>query len=358
MSVSTVVHRSAAEMPVVVPCLASTDTVKAVRWASAVSLPGTTRGSCSASRRHPSIGRQMTPLVCRIMNAIFSGVILSAAMMRSPSFSRSVSSSTTTTNSPRRTASMARSTCVNGITRSLRSKMSSPGVLAPAGRGRSRAAHRPRAASRRQVRNGPRPPGSAGPRSANPGSALRAQHERRDVRNQALHVATGQERAGQRAAAFDERVQHTLASEQREHLVEVDADAAAPGSDHRDLRPRGAPRINGPGRRRLGGDDERRREREVEQRPGRGTRPRASRRTRNGARNGAGGWAVRTVSAGRSASAVPAPTTIACASARSPWASARAISEVIHCDVPSAAATRPSRLVASLSVANARPVRR
>src|ERR1043165_4047808 len=52
------------------------------------------------------------------MNAILSGVIFSAAMMRSPSFSRS-SSSTTTTNSPRRTASIALSTVSKVIRSSL-----------------------------------------------------------------------------------------------------------------------------------------------------------------------------------------------------------------------------------------------
>src|SRR5262245_26311302 len=48
----------------------------------------------------------MMPLVWRIMNAIFSGVAAPAAMIRSPSFSRSVSS-TTITSSPRRMASIA-----------------------------------------------------------------------------------------------------------------------------------------------------------------------------------------------------------------------------------------------------------
>ena len=54
----------------------------------------------------------------------------------------------------------------------------------------------------------------------------------------------------------------------------------------------------------------------------------------------------RTVRRGRSASAVPAPTTTACESARSSWASARAAAPVIHCDEPSRAAMRPSRLIA------------
>src|SRR4029078_10461444 len=57
---------------------------------------------------------QITPLVCRIMNAIASGVMASAAMMRSPSFSRSASS-TTITSFPRAMAATAFSISVNGI---------------------------------------------------------------------------------------------------------------------------------------------------------------------------------------------------------------------------------------------------
>ncbi len=53
------------------------------------------------------MGTQMMPLVWRIMNAIFSGVAAPAAMMRSPSFSRSVSS-TTITSSPWRMAAIKR----------------------------------------------------------------------------------------------------------------------------------------------------------------------------------------------------------------------------------------------------------
>ncbi len=102
-------------------------------------------GSRSSSRRVPSTGMQITPLVWRIMNAIFSGVIFSAAMMRSPSFSRSASS-TTITISPRATAAMAFSISVKGIVSSpwLTSSRStylaststsrltgSPGALAP-----------------------------------------------------------------------------------------------------------------------------------------------------------------------------------------------------------------------------------
>src|SRR3954447_4634203 len=108
----TVVDRSAAEMPVVVPWRASTDTVNAVRWLSVLSA--TISGRRSSSRRRPSTGMQITPLVWRIMNAIFSGVMASAAMIRSPSFSRSASS-TTITISPRATAATAFSISVKGI---------------------------------------------------------------------------------------------------------------------------------------------------------------------------------------------------------------------------------------------------
>ena len=90
--------RSEAEIPVEVPSTRSTDTVNAVRIDSVFSA--TMSGRSSSSARSSDMGAQITPLVWRIMNAIFSGVMASAAMMRSPSFSRS-SSSTTTRNSPR-----------------------------------------------------------------------------------------------------------------------------------------------------------------------------------------------------------------------------------------------------------------
>ena len=89
-----VAARSAEETPVVVPARRSTDTVKAVRCDSL--LTGTICGSSSRASRSSSIGTQMMPLVWRIMNATASGVARSAAMMRSPSFSRSSSSMTTT----------------------------------------------------------------------------------------------------------------------------------------------------------------------------------------------------------------------------------------------------------------------
>jgi hypothetical protein len=52
--------------------------------------------------------------VWRTKNAIFSGVAASAAMMRSPSFSRS-SSSTTTTISPRPMAAMGGDRVLRGL---------------------------------------------------------------------------------------------------------------------------------------------------------------------------------------------------------------------------------------------------
>src|SRR3954447_24011927 len=68
-----------------------------------------TIASRSSSRaRSEVIGAQMNPDVWWRKNAIFSGVANSAAMIRSPSFSRS-SSSTTTTISPRAMAATASS---------------------------------------------------------------------------------------------------------------------------------------------------------------------------------------------------------------------------------------------------------
>src|SRR5438270_69549 len=101
-SAVTVRARSSADTPVVVPSRASTDTVNAVRFDSV--FCSTICGSWSWSSRSPVIGWQMIPLVWRIMKASFSGVAFSAAMIRSPSFSR-FSSSATITSSP---AAMAR----------------------------------------------------------------------------------------------------------------------------------------------------------------------------------------------------------------------------------------------------------
>jgi hypothetical protein len=106
-----VVARSAAEIPVLTPRRASTDTVNAVcRWSV---LSATINGISSASSRSPTTGMQITPLECRTMNAIASGVTFSAAMIRSPSFSRSASSTTITTR-PARMSSTASGIVANG----------------------------------------------------------------------------------------------------------------------------------------------------------------------------------------------------------------------------------------------------
>src|SRR5919107_181145 len=82
-----------------------------------------------------------------------------------------------------------------------------------------------------------------------------------------------------------------------------------------------------------------------------GNRPRRSRTTRSGCRAAAGGVggnsASRTVSCGSSVSAVPDPTTTASQVARSRWTAARASGPVTQRLLPSAAATRPSRVPAT-----------
>ena len=75
----------------------STETVYAVRLGSVFSL--TICGRSRWDARWEGSGVQTRPLVCLIMKAICSVEISSAAMTRSPSFSRSVESRTTT-NSP------------------------------------------------------------------------------------------------------------------------------------------------------------------------------------------------------------------------------------------------------------------
>mmetsp|Transcript_18013 Transcript_18013/g.49998 ORF Transcript_18013/g.49998 Transcript_18013/m.49998 type:complete len:212 (+) Transcript_18013:531-1166(+) len=104
-----VLARSTELIPVVIPCslVASTVTVKAVFFGS--SLLVIIWGSFSWSMRSPSMATQITPLEYRTMNAMSSGVQASAAMIKSPSFSRFISS-TTTTIFPSFTAAMASST--------------------------------------------------------------------------------------------------------------------------------------------------------------------------------------------------------------------------------------------------------
>src|SRR5579883_1239791 len=107
----TVAARSKAEMPVVVRPLASTETVKAVPRTAVLLL--TIWRSCSSSQRSSVSGTQMRPRPCVAIKAMSAGVTFSAAMVRSPSFSRS-SSSQTTTILPARMSSRASSMVANG----------------------------------------------------------------------------------------------------------------------------------------------------------------------------------------------------------------------------------------------------
>ena len=89
-----VVARSYALMPVVTPRAASTETVKSVRCVSRFCVTIRCKPSCSA--RSFEMGTQIKPRPCVAMKLTASGVTFSAAMTRSPSFSRSASSVTIT----------------------------------------------------------------------------------------------------------------------------------------------------------------------------------------------------------------------------------------------------------------------
>ena len=97
---------SAAEIPVEMPFVASTVTVNAVLIASSLCAGGTIRGRASRSQAGPGSPTQSTPEVSSTINAILPVVAASAARIKSPSFSLSASSRTTT-NSPRETARRA-----------------------------------------------------------------------------------------------------------------------------------------------------------------------------------------------------------------------------------------------------------
>jgi hypothetical protein len=86
--------RSSALMPVVMSCVASTDTVKSVLKLSRLSR--TMRLSPSRAARSAVIGAQMRPRPNRIIKLMLAAVAFSAARTRSPSFSRSASSTTIT----------------------------------------------------------------------------------------------------------------------------------------------------------------------------------------------------------------------------------------------------------------------
>ncbi len=90
IATDTVRARSAAEMPVVTPSCASIDTVNAVSWR--VPLWRLISGRPSALTRGAASARQISPRPCLAMKLIAAGVAICAGMMRSPSFSRSSSS--------------------------------------------------------------------------------------------------------------------------------------------------------------------------------------------------------------------------------------------------------------------------
>ena len=104
-------ERSCAEMPVVTPSRASIVFMKAVP--SGVSLCSVIGRRPSSSQRSSVRHRQMRPRACVAMKLIASGVANWAAMTRSPSFSRS-GASTTTTNLPWRMSSIASSMVAKG----------------------------------------------------------------------------------------------------------------------------------------------------------------------------------------------------------------------------------------------------
>ena len=106
IAVRIVCARSAAEMPVVTPSRASIEIVKAVPRGAEFSASGTIISRCSRRSWSGSMGRQISPRPYFAMKLIASGVTFSAAMQRSPSFSRS-SSSTRTTMRPARISAIA-----------------------------------------------------------------------------------------------------------------------------------------------------------------------------------------------------------------------------------------------------------
>ena len=101
-------------MPVVTPRRASIETINAVPNGEVLSISSTIGGICNSARRSAVSDRQINPRPYLVMKLIAPGVTLSAAMVRSPSFSRS-SSSTRMTILPCRISLMASSIVWNGI---------------------------------------------------------------------------------------------------------------------------------------------------------------------------------------------------------------------------------------------------
>ena len=132
----------------------------------------------------------------------------------------------------------------------------------------------------------------------------------------------------------------------------------AAGATTSTLAPARAPRVDRAGVGRIGGDDERRPERGIEQRPvGRDPAASVEHHPQRRARRRAGDVAhgQRGPVGERGARADDDRLRVGAQLVRVRRARRR---EVIHCDEPSAAATRPSRLSATFATTNARPVRR
>ena len=104
--------RSWAEIPVLTPPAASIVTVKAV--SSGASFFAVIRLRPSCSQRSAVSARQISPRASLAMKLTASGVANWAAITRSPSFSRSAPSQTTTIR-PRRISSIASSIVENGF---------------------------------------------------------------------------------------------------------------------------------------------------------------------------------------------------------------------------------------------------
>ena len=109
----TVRERSAAEMPVVTPSAASIDTVKAVEYCAP--LRAAMGGRCSNSQRSRVSVRQIRPRPNLAMKLMASGVTWSAASTRSPSFSRSSSSTRMTMRPARMSATMSSTGEMSGV---------------------------------------------------------------------------------------------------------------------------------------------------------------------------------------------------------------------------------------------------
>src|SRR5256885_7155586 len=107
-------------MPVVTPSRASIETVKAVP--SRASLCSVIGRRPSSSARSSVRHRQTSPRACVAMKLIASGVANCAAITRSPSFSRS-GSSTTTTIRPSRMSSIASSTVAKVVVAAITDRL-------------------------------------------------------------------------------------------------------------------------------------------------------------------------------------------------------------------------------------------